>query len=87
MFSVAGDALLLMVTLSCIALTTVASVSGIAAIAQSAMQLQEPSIGHLVKVVTLTCLVLVLGDWAAQEVVSLFERVLRVVGEVRQVTG
>lgn len=71
MLSLAGDALVLMVTLSCLTLTAIASVSGIAAIVQGAMQLQEPSIGHLVKVATLTCVVLVLGDWAAHEVVSL----------------
>lgn len=70
------DAIMVSVTLSAIPMVVVALASGIVALVQAATQIQEQSITHFVKLCTFVVVVLIAGDWASSEIVSLFERSL-----------
>lgn len=71
------DSLMIVLTLSCIPMVTIAISSGLVAIVQAATQIQEQSVTHLVRLLTFIGVVVVAGDWAGGEVVALFERSLR----------
>jgi flagellar biosynthesis protein FliQ len=84
MFSIMTDALFLTVTLSGVALIGIAFISGGVALIQGAMQLQESSISHLVKVIAFVIVAVLGGEWAAHEVAALFERVVQSVAEIQR---
>ncbi len=76
MLSILGDTLLLTVTILGLALFGIALISGFVALLQAVTQIQESSVSHFVKVLALVGLVALGGEWAAYEVVTLFERVV-----------
>lgn len=71
------DGIMIAVILSTVPMVVIAFVSGTVALLQAATQVQEQSIIHLVKIFAFVIVILILGDWASSEVLSLFERSLQ----------
>ncbi len=71
------DGIMVAVILSAVPMVVVALACGTVALVQAATQIQEQSVTHLVRICAFVAVVLVGGDWASSEVVSLFERSLR----------
>ena len=76
------DSIMVAVTLSAIPMVVIALAAGIVALIQTATQIQEQSVTHLVRLITFIAVVALMGDWAGSEVVSLFERSLRALESV-----
>jgi type III secretory pathway component EscS len=76
------DSLMIALVLSCIPMVSIAIASGLVALVQAATQIQEQSVTHLVRIITFVGIVLVAGDWAGGEIVSLFERSVRALASV-----
>lgn len=79
MQSLIFDSVILVTLLAGIPMIGIALTSGIVAVLQAVTQIQEQSVSHLVKFLTLLTLVLVGGDWVGNEVAALFERSLRAI--------
>ena len=73
------DSVILVTLVAGIPMIGIALTSGIVAVLQAVTQIQEQSVSHLVKFLTLLTLVLVGGDWVGNEVAALFERSLRAI--------
>lgn len=68
------DAMLVAVILSAIPMTVIALSSGLVALIQAATQIQEQSVIHLVRLCAFVVFVMIAGDWASSEILSLFQR-------------
>jgi type III secretory pathway component EscS len=79
MQSLVLDSVTLVILVAGIPMIGIALTSGVVALAQAVTQIQEQSVSHLVKFLTLITLVLVGGDWIGNEVTALFERSLRAI--------
>jgi hypothetical protein len=79
MQSLIFDSVILVTLVAGIPMIGIALTSGIVAVLQAVTQIQEQSVSHLVKFLTLLTLVLVGGDWVGNEVAALFERSLRAI--------
>jgi type III secretory pathway component EscS len=79
MQSLIFDSVILVTLVAGIPMIGIAFTSGVVALLQAVTQIQEQSVSHLVKFLTLLTLVFVGGDWVGNEVAALFERSLRAI--------
>lgn len=76
------DSLIISLVLSGIPMVSIAIASGFIVLIQAATQVQEQSVIHLVRLITFVVVVIVAGDWAGGEIVTLFERSLKALESV-----
>lgn len=73
------DSVILVTLVAGIPMVGIAFTSGVVALLQAVTQIQEQSVSHLVKFLTVLTLILIGGDWVGHEVAALFERSLRAI--------
>jgi len=71
------DALVVMVILSCIPMVSIAIASTVVSWAQAITQIQDPSMNHLIRIVTMSGVVVWAGEWGGSEIMRLFLKALR----------
>lgn len=79
------EAMEVMLILSSLPMLAIAISSALVSLLQAITQIQDSSITHLARLATLSGILLVAGDWAGTELISLLMRALQGVGAMRQV--